>query len=274
MMRIGQFSRMTQVSTRTLRYYDELGLLKPEVIDPHTGYRYYTFDQIPRLNRILALKDLAFDLQQIAHLLDTEVTHHVLRGYLLQQENDLQHRIEADQVRLQRVRARLAEIEHEQDPVLLDVMLKSLDRQVIAGNRMIIPQINDIHFFAGHMYTELYRWLRQHHIPYSSTQLIIYHAEEFVEQDYDMEVAVLLPLMPNQIPQPPHTAIRIFELAATPLVASTVHHGRLREADHTVRELLRWSDQHGYTPMTEHNFMREIHYFEPTDQGNPIPLKG
>jgi hypothetical protein len=65
MMKIGDFSKLSRVSIKTLRYYDEMGLLKPISIDGSTGYRSYAASQLPRLNRILALKDLGFSLQQI-----------------------------------------------------------------------------------------------------------------------------------------------------------------------------------------------------------------
>jgi DNA-binding transcriptional MerR regulator len=61
------------VSIATLRYYDQYGLLKPNALDPDTGYRYYSLDQLPRLNRILALKELDFPLEQIARLLEEDL---------------------------------------------------------------------------------------------------------------------------------------------------------------------------------------------------------
>jgi DNA-binding transcriptional MerR regulator len=56
MFRIGEFSHIAQVSGRLLRYYEEIGLLSPAYSDPQTGYRYYSAEQLPRLNRILVLK--------------------------------------------------------------------------------------------------------------------------------------------------------------------------------------------------------------------------
>ncbi|MDN9927223.1 MerR family DNA-binding transcriptional regulator, partial [Clostridioides difficile] len=53
MFKIGEFSKLTQVSTRMLRYYDETGLLKPAKIDSLTGYRMYSAEQISTLNRII-----------------------------------------------------------------------------------------------------------------------------------------------------------------------------------------------------------------------------
>ena len=70
MIRIGDFSKLSRVSIKALRLYDEMGLLKPVDVDRFTGYRYYEFDQLPRLYRILALKDLGFSLEEIGRLLE------------------------------------------------------------------------------------------------------------------------------------------------------------------------------------------------------------
>ena len=69
MLKIGDFSKLGQVSVRMLRHYDQLGLLNPDQIDKFTGYRYYAVEQLARLNRILFFKDLGFSLQQIKELL-------------------------------------------------------------------------------------------------------------------------------------------------------------------------------------------------------------
>lgn len=63
MFKIGEFSRLSRVSVRMLRHYDQLGLLTPSQTDSFTGYRYYSANQLPRLNRILALRDLGFSLE-------------------------------------------------------------------------------------------------------------------------------------------------------------------------------------------------------------------
>ncbi|MEJ2753733.1 MAG: helix-turn-helix domain-containing protein, partial [Chloroflexota bacterium] len=72
MFKIGEFSQLGQVSTRMLRHYDKMGLLQPSYTDEWTGYRYYTIEQLSRLHRIIALKDLGLSLAQIADLLNTE----------------------------------------------------------------------------------------------------------------------------------------------------------------------------------------------------------
>ena len=73
MLKIGEFAHLSQVTVRTLRYYDEIGLLRPAHVDPWTGYRYYSQDQLSRLHRILTLKDLGLSLEQIEPLLDDDL---------------------------------------------------------------------------------------------------------------------------------------------------------------------------------------------------------
>ncbi len=82
MLKIGDFAKLTRLSVQTLRYYDELGLLKPVDVDRYSGYRYYAYEQLPRLNRILALKDLGLSLEQVAQLLAEDLPAAELRGML------------------------------------------------------------------------------------------------------------------------------------------------------------------------------------------------
>src|SRR5580658_3666178 len=82
MFSIGEFARLGGVSVRTLRHYDELGLLRPAKIDPLTGYRGYTAAQLGQLNRIMALKELGLSLIQARRLMDG-VTLDELRGMLI-----------------------------------------------------------------------------------------------------------------------------------------------------------------------------------------------
>ena len=69
MLKIGEFSKLSRVSVRMLRNYDEIGLLKPAEIDRFTDYRYYREDQLPTAGRIAALKDMGFSLADIVRIL-------------------------------------------------------------------------------------------------------------------------------------------------------------------------------------------------------------
>src|SRR6185503_33387 len=109
MFKIGDFSRLGQVSTRMLRHYDQLGLLKPGQIDRFTGYRYYTIDQLARLNRIIALKELGFSLEQVALLLAEagELSGEKLRGMLTLRRAEIARELQDKQSQLGEVEARL-----------------------------------------------------------------------------------------------------------------------------------------------------------------------
>ena len=82
MYRIGEFSKICRVPVSALRYYSDLGLLPPVETDPASGYRYYSAAQLPRLNRILALKDLGLSLDEIGAILNEELVLEELRGML------------------------------------------------------------------------------------------------------------------------------------------------------------------------------------------------
>ena len=92
MFRIGEFAQIAQVSGRQLRFYDQLGLLQPAHTDPQTGYRYYSIRQLPRLNSILALKELGLSLEQIGPLLKNELSPAELRAMLTMKRAQLGNR--------------------------------------------------------------------------------------------------------------------------------------------------------------------------------------
>ncbi len=70
MLKIGEFSKLSRVSVRMLRHYDEIGLLRPAEIDRFTDYRYYREDQLPTVCRITALRDMGFSLADVTKILE------------------------------------------------------------------------------------------------------------------------------------------------------------------------------------------------------------
>ncbi len=68
--KIGEFSKLVNVPVKTLRYYDEINLFKPQEIDLFSGYRYYSEKQIEDLEVILSLKEVGFRLEEIKKILE------------------------------------------------------------------------------------------------------------------------------------------------------------------------------------------------------------
>src|SRR5215510_2635246 len=100
MFSIGDFAKLGRVSVRILRHYDAIGLVTPAVVDPNSGYRFYTADQLRRLNRVIALKDLGFTLEQVQAILDDKVDVAELRGMLRLREAQLRAQMQADAAKL------------------------------------------------------------------------------------------------------------------------------------------------------------------------------
>jgi DNA-binding transcriptional MerR regulator len=126
MFKIGEFAKIAQVSGRLLRYYNEIGLFTPEQIDPASGYRFYSAAQLPRLNRILALRDLGLTLDQIGRMLDGDISADEIRGMLFMRKAQIEQNLQEEIERLNQVELRLKQIEQEGHPWTADVVLKEV----------------------------------------------------------------------------------------------------------------------------------------------------
>src|SRR6476646_4981898 len=111
MFSIGEFARHGRVSVRMLRHYDAIGLIRPACVDAATGYRFYQASQLDELNRVIALKDLGFTLQQVQAILEEQLSAAELRGMLRLRRAEIRATIDAETTRLARVEARLMTIE-------------------------------------------------------------------------------------------------------------------------------------------------------------------
>src|SRR5690349_15985109 len=102
MFRVRDFSRLTRVTIKTLRHYDRLGLLKPVFVDPETRYRHYSAQQVVRLHRIRALRELGFSLAQIGELLGPGPGRRTMRRLLERRRDEIAARRKEDARRLVR----------------------------------------------------------------------------------------------------------------------------------------------------------------------------
>jgi effector-binding domain-containing protein len=256
MFKIGDFSKLSRVSVKTLRYYDEVGLLKPIQIDRFTGYRFYSVDQLPRLNRILALKDLGFSLEQIARLLDEDVSPSELRGMLRLKQGELQQQVEEQQSRLARVEARLKQIEQESGMSAHDVVLKRVESQMVASVRETIPTYSDI----GQLFTKLFAELGQQGVKPGGPVLAIYYDAEHLDQGADVEVAVPVaaPFVGKDI--------SARQLPGNETMACLIHQGSYDLFGQSYTGLMTWIEANGYHLAGP---SREIYLRGPESGGDP-----
>ncbi len=236
MIRIGEFSRISQVSIKTLRFYDEVGLLHPFKVDDFTGYRTYTFSQLARLHRILALKEMGFPLEQIGRLLDDDLSPQQLRGMLKARRAEIQSRVDEELERLARVEARLKQIEQEHAMSQVEVVIKKVEPQSIACVRDIIPTYSQ----QGGLWNELEGYLATQRVRPSGPCLTIYYDEEYKERDVDAEVCEPIASTLSE-----SRRVKVRELPAAE-VASAVHRGPYTTLGETIQAVVKWTEANGY----------------------------
>ena len=237
MIKIGDFSKLSRVSVKTLRYYDEMDLLSPIEVDHATGYRYYSLDLLPRLNRILALKDLGFSLEQIGQALENAVTLEQLRGMLRLKQAEQQQRVQEEQERLIRVEARLRQIEREAAVSKYDVVIKKLEPQRVASLRRIIANPQTV----SRMFEELFGYLEKNGVRPAGPSHGIWHDPEYKEKDLDAEVAV-----PVAQPFTPGEGVASGELPAVLAAACTIHQGPYEDFPQAYTAIAGWINANGY----------------------------
>jgi DNA-binding transcriptional MerR regulator len=237
MIRIGDFSKLSRVPVKTLRYYDEVNLLKPVHVDDFTGYRYYAYEQVMRLNRILALKDLGFSLEQIGGLLDEGVSSEKMRGMLILRQSEIRQRVQEEADRLQRVEARLRQIEQEDVMSKYDIVIKSAGAVKVASVREIVPQPSD----QGTLWRELGGYLALQRVRPTGACFSLYHDDEYKERDWDIEVCE-----PVEGELPATQRVSVYSLPPVSNMACVVHHGTFTTIGQAYDAMMKWIGENGY----------------------------
>jgi DNA-binding transcriptional MerR regulator len=221
--KIGDFSRIARVSCRLLRYYDELGLLKPGSIERDTGYRYYSASQLPRLNRILVLKELGLSLEEIARILDSNVSAAELRAMLLVRKSDAQRAMTEELERLRHIESRIAQIDAEGHLSADDVIIRSEPARQMLSVRRIVPSFAEARLLIREL-NESVRAYKSRGV--LGTLTAIAHAQEFELDRIDVEIGfVLHGELHAEIRLPTGESLGIRELPAVERMATCVRIG-------------------------------------------------
>ena len=247
MFRIGDFSRLTRVSVKMLRHYDEIGLLTPIYVDPATSYRYYTADQLPRLNRIIALKDLGFSLDQIGVLLNEHLSLDEMRGMLKLRRAEVEQAVYREQQRLAQIEAHFRIMIHTENEQSYDVVLRKVEPQLMATIRQRVPSFGRP---IAQLFDEVEAYVAQQQARAVSCPLMVLHDAEYRATDCDIEVAVPLT---HAIPATGRVGVYELSGALMACVVYTGSYARLAEALHT---LLIWVDTNA---MTTTGPLREVY---------------
>jgi DNA-binding transcriptional MerR regulator len=190
MLKIGDFSKLTHVSVRMLRYYDSQGLLKPSVIDSVTGYRMYSAEQVPELQKIIMLRDLNFGVAETKELLQNWNNGHLIQS-LHDKIKDIEQLIKIEQNRIGQIQSAIAHIESNKFDQYYNVTIKSIPAYPVISLRRKV----DNHFEEGKLWAELMEFVSREHIEYdrsNQNNVAIYHDEEYLDSVVDIEVCLLV----------------------------------------------------------------------------------
>lgn len=142
MLKIGDFSKLSRVSVRMLRHYDEIGLLKPAKIDPFTDYRYYSEAQLPMICRITSLKDMGFKPAEICRILDFYDDKECLYQCLEERKAEPE-KLAADTAQKLRLLDTAQKRLRKEDTKKYNTTIKTIPERYAACLRMVIPRYED-----------------------------------------------------------------------------------------------------------------------------------
>lgn len=235
--KIGEFSNLCQVTVKTLRHYEEIGLLVPFEVDEWTGYRYYDISQLRRMNRIVYLKRLGLSLEEIAELFEDGKEYpdaRLLKVKIEQCESEMEH--------LTWRRAELLKLEnmlHNQEKVMQKVFKKSLPSRVFATHRRKISSYQELfHLCPNVIGPEMQRLGCECPAPeYGFT--VEYNEEYGVDIDIEYFEAVAERKEDSEL-------IKFKELPEVPVALCVNHYGAYEKMPETFAELFAYAEANGY----------------------------
>ena len=186
MIKIGDFSKLSRVSIRMLRHYDELGLLKPEAVDDFTGYRYYAPAQLQTANRITVLKDMGFSLASILEIMKQYHDPDALKGFLTVKLEEVREQEKESRKRLALIESAISRLRKDEYSMKYDVILKEMPQRYVASVRKIIPNYE----CEGVLWKEYAEEAGPLGLKSANPEycIAIFHDPAHVNQDVDVEI--------------------------------------------------------------------------------------
>jgi effector-binding domain-containing protein len=189
--KIGDFSRLCRVTVRALRYYDEIDLLKPVQVDQTTGYRYYSIDQLSKLNRIIMLKEMGLSLDDINRIMHDNIPVDYIRRLLQVKMAEIQERLNQDSGRLRKVEAWLSKINKEGlMPTDMYAQMKYIPELRVISKR----EIGTYEETTAKLLNDLRQQINQLNNPetvkVTGPIIGLFYDDEYKEKDADIEIAL------------------------------------------------------------------------------------
>lgn len=243
MFRIGEFAQIAQVSGRQLRFYDQLGLLRPAHIDHQTGYRYYTIRQLPRLNSILALKELGLSLEQIGPLLEKEMSPAELRSMLTLKRAQLERSLQEEEARLRHIESRIAQIDREGKAEGFDVIVKAIPATPTLTINGAFENMDEVVRMVRTVAEEGTRQIK----PALRDKLVVIARNDLDSEKLDLDIGFTLTRPSNaSVRIAGDLVLRAGELPAVETMATIVRPGTNAESHTSFSAVGRWIEANAY----------------------------
>ncbi|MCA9882284.1 MAG: MerR family transcriptional regulator [Anaerolineae bacterium] len=238
MLKIGEFAALADMSIKTLRYYDDIGLLKPVAVDAETGYRYYDYTQLARAYRLSAFKNMGLALNEIAELLDGTMTAGPTRRFLRTKRADLADQLRVLQEQIAYLDNKIYEVEMDGRMAAYEVMVKRLEPMKVLIARGAAPLKQDV----GATMAELRRRVEAYNAYPTAPIMAIFTS--YIHPPTDIPIAVA---------QPTDSSVRLRgdagveeDILPAMTVAAVIHTGPYDMAPGWVA-LNEWIQRNGYT---------------------------
>ena len=261
MLKIGDFSKLSRISIRMLRHYDEIGLLVPKTTDNFTGYRYYGEDQLPVAGRITALKNMGFSLAAIREILKSYDDPQALADFLTVKQAEVQGEAEETGRRLLLLDTAIKRLRKDETAMSYNVVLKTLPERYVASTRKVIPSYDQEGILWNLMMTETASLQLQ---PADNCcSLAIFHDEGYKENDVDVEIQITVKGTYHD------TEHVVFKTAPALEIASATYKGSYDQLTAVNNAVANWVNDNGY----EFNgAMFCIYHVSPAQTQNPEEL--
>ncbi len=188
MLSIGEFSKISNVTTKTLRYYDEIGLLKPTCVK-NNGYRYYDVSQLKSILMINKLKLYCFSLEEIGEVLKKSYDDNILYFLIKQKQRNIKEKLENYQYVLRQLQKDIINLERGINIMSyldnIEVKLMETAPKNILSIREKMS-INDYSKYLGMLFEKIAR----EKLSMSGDPMFIYHDKEFNPESNDTEIAI------------------------------------------------------------------------------------
>lgn len=238
-IKIGDFSKICQVSVKALRHWDKIGLLNPAVTDEQSGYRYYAIEQVETVNRIQAMKLMGLSLTQVSELLHDNPTPEEIRAMLRLKRSQLLEEIEHAESMLGAIESRLKSIEHRGAMPDYEVTLKPVPETNVLAIREVVPDMERL----VDLLFETYPYANKG----SGTKLMaVFHDEGYYREHIDVEVGFPAEQRQTMIELNRERRMTVRTLAPIDTMACTVHRGSWNTLSEGYVHLGRWINEQGY----------------------------